>query len=1065
MRRRRIVLIGLLVLFVMVFGGGIHGYGETFLVTTVQDGGSGSLREALQEACADSEDDYIYLQAGTYVLEGAAGDDANISGDLDIDTTGSITIIGLSADEVIIDGGGRDRVFHIIRGHISIKGVTIQNGMLKCDNSSIPSNPLNEIVEDGGGIWNQGTLELKDCVVTNNKAKDGCCINQYNLAIDGGKGGGIYNSGTVEMVNCTISNNESGKAGTTTYSQEFSGNGGGVFNRGVLWAYDSTFSGNKAADGATSRPGGDGGLGGGICNSGTLNLHRCVLVDNSSGNGGMGIHSHGAGKGGDGGAVYNSTDAIISYCAIINNSTGDGSIDGEHSGNGGNGGGVYNNGVLVITYSEITGNTTGDNPGNIFAGNGGNGGGIYNEAGSLKMSTCTVGGNRTGRGGAATELPQGEGGYGGGVYNSAEAACEISSCTISNNSTGMGANVLYGGDGGGIFSSADGSLTLLNTILSGNSVAAGGQGADGYGTFQSKGYNLIKNTTGLTMTGDLATNQVGIDPCLDVLGNYGGLTRTYALKSNSPVIDAGMASVITDQRSYQRPYDITGVANVNDGADIGAYEYHSLPIPEISLSRTSLIFGAREATIPDRQSFIIMNSGSGELNWSVTPGAMWINCNPGNGTGMTEVEVSVNPAGLEPGTYMSQVMVESADVVNSPQYVTVTLTISSAGSSRPPFGEFETPLNNSTVQGSIPITGWALDDIGVERVEIYREEGNSLVFIDNAVFIEGARPDVERAYMQYPQNSRAGWGYMMLTYGLPNQGNGVFTIHALAIDKEGNATTLGKRTIMGDNIHAVKPFGAIDTPKQGNIVSGHNFVNFGWALTPMPNEIPQDGSTIHVYIDGVNVGKPFYNLHRTDVFSVFPGYANSHGAGGYFNLDTLNYKNGLHTISWSVTDNAGNTDGIGSRFFSIYNSASNRESVSVERGNPTNGAGLKPLLEKRQPHQGAIKVRKGFSDTTGSKTLEPDENGMVGLEIHELERVELVLSGLPVEGKVRGGYLSLGVERRPLPVGSTLDCEKGIFYWQPGPGFLGEYRLVFIMETGAGVSEKTITVKIVPGVK
>jgi len=33
---------------------------------------------------------------------------------------------------------------------------------------------------------------------------------------------------------------------------------------------------------------------------------------------------------------------------------------------------------------------------------------------------------------------------------------------------------------------------------------------------------------------------------------------------------------------------------------------------------------------------------------------------------------------------------------------------------------------------------------------------------------------------------------------------------------------------------------------------------------------------------------------------------------------------------------------------------------------------------------------------------------------------------------------------RILPVGSTLDRQKGIFYWEPGPGFQGKYHLVFL---------------------
>ena len=36
-------------------------------------------------------------------------------------------------------------------------------------------------------------------------------------------------------------------------------------------------------------------------------------------------------------------------------------------------------------------------------------------------------------------------------------------------------------------------------------------------------------------------------------------------------------------------------------------------------------------------------------------------------------------------------------------------------------------------------------------------------------------------------------------------------------------------------------------------------------------------------------------------------------------MDTTVYENGVHTIQWTVTDSAGNTDGIGSRYFIIRN--------------------------------------------------------------------------------------------------------------------------------------------------
>ncbi|NIM13035.1 MAG: hypothetical protein GTO45_12990, partial [Candidatus Aminicenantes bacterium] len=165
----------------------------------------------------------------------------------------------------------------------------------------------------------------------------------------------------------------------------------------------------------------------------------------------------------------------------------------------------------------------------------------------------------------------------------------------------------------------------------------------------------------------------------------------------------------------------------------------------------------------------------------------------------------------------------------------------------------------------------------------------------------------------------AGWGYMMLTNFLPNSGNGTFEIHAVVTDFAGKTTTLGTKTIHCDNANAVKPFGAIDTPTQGGTASGSSFINWGWVLTPPPNHIATDGSTINVYVDGVNLGHPNYNIYRSDIAALFPGYANSNGAVGYFYLDTTAYANGVHTIQWTARDSGGNSDGIGSRYFSISN--------------------------------------------------------------------------------------------------------------------------------------------------
>ena len=236
-----------------------------------------------------------------------------------------------------------------------------------------------------------------------------------------------------------------------------------------------------------------------------------------------------------------------------------------------------------------------------------------------------------------------------------------------------------------------------------------------------------------------------------------------------------------------------------------------------------------------------------------------------------------------------------------------------------PFGSFDTPVDCSTVCGTVQITGWALDDVEVANVKIYRIEGASLVYIADGAFVEGQRPDVAADFRDYPHSQKAGWSYSLVTNFLPDGGNSSYPIQVIAIDNEGKQITLGTSTIHCDNAHAVKPFGSIDTPAQGGAVSGASYTNSGWVLTPTSNTIPTDGSTITVWIDGVNVGHPLYNIPRPDIASALPSYNNSNGAGASFTFDTTAYSDGVHTIQWVATDNAGNSDGIGSRYFTIQN--------------------------------------------------------------------------------------------------------------------------------------------------
>src|SRR5262245_27270559 len=156
----------------------------SFVVTTTADGNHGActislctLRDAIIAANAFSQAT-IHLPANPnpYVLTIPGTDeDFGATGDLDIRT--KLTIQGIGGSNPIVDGGGLDRVFHIVGDFdVIITSVTIRNG---------------GGVDQGGGILAlAGELTLNNCVVRDNKVT--------------GSGGGIYKKAGTPLVSLGI---------------------------------------------------------------------------------------------------------------------------------------------------------------------------------------------------------------------------------------------------------------------------------------------------------------------------------------------------------------------------------------------------------------------------------------------------------------------------------------------------------------------------------------------------------------------------------------------------------------------------------------------------------------------------------------------------------------------------------------------------------------------------------------------------------------------------------------------------------------------------------------------
>jgi predicted outer membrane repeat protein len=305
--------------------------------------------------------------------------------------------------------------------------------------------------------------------------------------------------------------------------------------------------------------------GGAIFNSGTLTLTDVVVSGNSAEGAGGGIY------------VDHGTLTLINSRIVGNNAA--------------SGGGLSNQGTSTIDLSTIANNTAAFSGGGIFNSSGGD------QTSILKVNRSTISNNDC----------QGNGGGiagGGGIYNIGTTFATDS--TISTNSAPNGGGILNlnpmtlvnvtisgntaASQGGGIYN-------LGTTINFGNSIIAGNtapSGPDGNGfNFNSLDYNLVGNTTGANFTGTTTHNITNVNPKLGPLLDNGGRTKTHALLSGSPALEAGSNSLITnppfigppfsDQRGSGFDRIADGDGNATATVDIGAYEQQgTLTIDTIS---------------------------------------------------------------------------------------------------------------------------------------------------------------------------------------------------------------------------------------------------------------------------------------------------------------------------------------------------------------------------------------------------------------------------------------------------------------------------------------------------
>lgn len=293
--------------------------------------------------------DVIHIAAGTYVPGTAVTGGTSGSADFTFEIRNNISLIGgypanasdgATADpktnSTILSGDlGSGNVNHVVavtalpvtNKKVLLRGLTIKSGNA-AGTDNVLINGINYPRNFGGGIIiAQSTVELADCIISDNKSSAHAA------------GIYIFSSASVTISRCEVKSN----VGTTITS-----NAGGIFiNGATAYINHTSITGNIA-----------GGVGGGIQTLGSskLFMYNSTIANNKSGS--LGTAGRAAG------GIYHRNNSVgqLVNCTIFGNS------------GTGNGGGIctHDKAVLDIISSTISGNSSLT------------GGGIFNTSG------CTV---------------------------------------------------------------------------------------------------------------------------------------------------------------------------------------------------------------------------------------------------------------------------------------------------------------------------------------------------------------------------------------------------------------------------------------------------------------------------------------------------------------------------------------------------------------------------------------------------------------------------------------------------------------------------------------------------
>jgi hypothetical protein len=267
-----------------------------------------------------------------------------------------------------------------------------------------------------------------------------------------------------------------------------------------------------------------------------------------------------------------------------------------------------------------------------------------------------------------------------------------------------------------------------------------------------------------------------------------------------------------------------------------------------------------------------------------------------------------------------------------------------------PFGYVDIPAAaglEGVVNGVLPVSGWALDDVAVDHIDFMIDGGIVAGAVGrgqpSTATYGSTRPDIAAAFPDVPNSLNSGFQANIDTTQFIN---GIHILTVRVTDNEGASREIGTRTVQViNNGQNLPPFGEIDFPLDKASLFCTTFANgipspcensdcgsvltnvvAGWALDVGARldagqvayvELLLDGQILaNTRTDCVQLGQALtncYGINRPDVAAVYPGFVNADNSGFLFSFALIRVQDDpTGTVSiWLPTANLNEIHEVG----------------------------------------------------------------------------------------------------------------------------------------------------------